>query len=365
MSGTAHALSLVLSCDSFSPAHRTFLSSITSNTEPKGYSKAVRDSNWRKSIADELHALELNNTWTVQSLSPGKHPIGYKWVFKIKYFSDGSIERYKARLMAKGYTQEEGFDYHETFAPVAKLTTVRCLLAVAAVRKWHLCQLDVNNAFLHGDLDEELYMQIPPGLGCKGENLVCRLRKSLYGLKQASPNWFQKFSMSLKSVGYKQSLADYSLFTRRTSAGFVAVLVYVDDVIIDGDDHASIEWLKRYLHSSFHIKDLGHLKYFLGIEVAHSPEGLFLTQRKYTLDILNETGMIGAKPCGFPMEQNHKLSADMGELLDDPGAYRRLVGCLIYLTITRPDITYSVHVLSQFMQNPRKGHLEAAYQILR
>ncbi|XP_078160840.1 uncharacterized protein LOC144556253 [Carex rostrata] len=309
-SGMAHALSSVLSYDNFSTAHRTFLSSITSNTEPKSYSEAIRDPNWRKAIADEIGALELNKTWTIEPLPLGKHPIGCKWVFKIKYLSDGTIERYKARLVAKGYTQEEGIDYHETFAPVAKLTTVRCLLAVAAVRGWHLYQLDVNNAFLHGDLHEEVYMKMPPGLERKGENMVCRLRKSLYGLKQTSRNWFDKFSTSLKSVGYTQSLADYSLFTRRISTGFVAVLVYVDDVVIAGDDQASIEWLKRYLSSSFHIKDLGRLKYFLGIEVAHSPEGLFLNQRKYALDILGESGMIGVKPCDFPMEQNHKFSQD-------------------------------------------------------
>lgn len=365
LSGKPQSLFSVISYGNFSPSHRAFLSSISSHVEPTSYSQAVKDPKWREAMKKELDALKLNNTWTLEPLPPGKRPIGCKWVFKIKYNSDGSIERYKARLVAKGYTQMEGLDYHETFAPVAKLVTVRCLLAVAAARGWELHQLDVNNAFLHGDLHEEVYMLPPPGINKKGDNFVCRLRKSLYGLKQASRNWFEKFSNALRSAGYKQSVADYSLFTKSCGKNFSAVLVYVDDVIVTGNDTPSITWLKKYLNTLFHIKNLGRLKYFLGIEVARSSEGIFLSQRKYILDILAETGMIGAKGCSFPMEQNLHLTPDDGDFLDDPSVYRRLVGRLIYLTITRPDITYSVNILSQFMQKPRSTHMAATYRVLR
>ena len=206
------------------------------------------------------------------------------------------MERYKARLVAKGYTQVAGLDYQETFAPVAKMVTVRLLLGIAAAQGWHLYQLDVNNAFLHGDLLEDVYMRLPPGYGRKGETRVCKLQKSLYGLKQASRQWFLKLTSALKDAGYQQSKADYSLFVRSKGASLTAILVYVDDVILAGNDLSFIEKTKEFLASRFKLKDLGKLKYFLGIEVARSSRGISLSQRKYALEILEDSGFLGAKP---------------------------------------------------------------------
>ncbi|KAM2462030.1 hypothetical protein PS1_012938 [Malus domestica] len=244
------------------------------------------------------------------------------------------------------------------------MVTVRCLLALAASRQWSLHQLDVNNAFLHGDLHEEMYMTPHPGLWRQGENLVCRLSKSLYGLKQASRQWFAKFSDSIQSVSFEQSKADYSLFTRKQGKSFTTLLIYVDDILIAGNDSSVIDALKQFLNGRFKIKDFGNLKYFLGIEVSRSKKWIFISQRKYALEILKDGGLLGARPVEFPMEQNLKLS-DNGALLKDPAQYRRLVGRLIYLTITRPDITHSVHVLSRFMHEPRTPHMEAALRILK
>ena len=182
-SGTSHPLSIFLSYSRFSHAHLSFLTALTASVEPTCYSEANRHSHWREAMASELRALEENSTWTLEPLPPGKKPIGCKWVFKTKLRVDGTIERYKARLVAKGYTQVEGIDYHETFAPVAKMTTVCCVLAVAATKSWIIHQMDVHNAFLHCELDEEVYMQPLPGYCVNGETRVCRLRKSLYGLK--------------------------------------------------------------------------------------------------------------------------------------------------------------------------------------
>ncbi|KAK3015419.1 hypothetical protein RJ639_007491 [Escallonia herrerae] len=180
--------------------------------------------------------------------------------------------------------------------------------------------------------------------------------------RHASRNWYQKFTAALLAIGFRQSTADYSLFTFTLGGSFVAVLVYVDDVIITGTDSDHICKLKNYLDTKFHIKNLGKLKYFLGIEVARSPAGIFLSQRKYILDILAECGLTGCKPASFPMEQQHKLSNESGEICKNPKEYRRLVGRLLYLNITRPDISYAVHILSQFMHDPRQPHLDAAYR---
>ncbi|CAL8115735.1 unnamed protein product [Prunus armeniaca] len=364
-SGTHYPLSKYLSSSHLSPSHRTFIHNITTCVEPTSFAQANLDPKWREAMKVELQALAHNQTWTLTPLPPGKRAIGSKWVYKIKHKSDGTIERYKARLVAKGYTQTEGLDYYETFAPVAKLVTVRCLLAVAAHRDWPLHQLDVQNAFLHGDLEEEVYMVPPPGMRRQGENLVCRLRKSLYGLKQASRQWFSKFTHAIQQAGFRQSKADYSLFTRINGPSITVVLIYVDDMIITGNDPAAIQHLKDFLHHTFRIKDLGLLKYFLGIEVARSKSGVSISQRKYVLDILDDVGYFGAKPVEFPMEQDLKLQPMVGDLLKDPTQYRRIVGRLIYLTITRPDISFSVQVLSQYMNQPRKPHFDAAMRVLK
>ena len=363
--GTAHCLSTVLSYDRLSPTYKAFTAALTLHREPTSFSQAVLDPKWRAAMQTEIKALQANHTWSLVPKPAHKRPIGCKWVYKIKYNPDGSVERYKARLVAKGYSQVEGIDYRETFAPVAKLTTVRVLLSLASIRGWHLHQLDVNNAFLNGDLYEDVYMQLPPGFGGTGENRVCKLHKSLYGLKQASRQWFIKLSNALKAAGFTQSWSDYSLFVRRRQGNFTALLVYVDDVILAGNNLEDINAVKTFLSNCFKLKDMGVLRYFLGIEVARSKQGLVLCQRKYALEILEDSGFLGAKPAKCPIEYNTSLSKEDGTLLTEPGLYRRLVGRLIYLTITRPDLVYAVHVLSQFMDKPRDIHLEAAYNVLR
>uniref|UniRef100_A0A2N9FQ47 Reverse transcriptase Ty1/copia-type domain-containing protein n=1 Tax=Fagus sylvatica TaxID=28930 RepID=A0A2N9FQ47_FAGSY len=284
--------------------------SLPSTSEPTSFAQANQIPQWKEAMLAEFTALKANDTWIVTDLPAGKQPIGCKWVYKVKLKADGSLERYKARLVAKGYTQQEGLDYSETFSPVAKFTTVRTLLAVAAVYNWSLTQLDVNNAFLHGELHEEVYMVMPPGFASKGEtHKVCKLNKSLYGLKQASRN--HGFS-------------------------FIALLVYVDDILIASNDMESVTKLKNALDAEFKLKDLGNLKYFLGLEVARSSKGISLCQRKYALEILSNSGMLGSKPVQTQMEQNLKLN-----------------------------LSYSVQKLSQFMAKPTTSHLTAARRVLK
>ena len=225
--------------------------------------------------------------------------------------------------------------------------------------------MDVDNVFLHGDLNEEVYMTPTPGFTTERHNQVCRLTKSLYGLKQASRQWFAKLSSFLVSTGFSQSKFDYSLFTRKTSTTFTVLLVYVDDIILAGSSLSEIERIKGLLNDYFKIKDLGKLKYFLGLEVARSRKGIHLCQRKYVLDILTETGMLESKPCSTPLMSINKILFEAADKLPNPYSYRRLIGKLLYLTNTCPDISYVVHLLSQFLQEPTVHHHQVVQHILR
>ncbi|WVZ82885.1 hypothetical protein U9M48_030093 [Paspalum notatum var. saurae] len=294
-----------------------------------------------------------------------KKVVSCKWVFSAKQNPEGKVERYKARLVARGYSQTYGIDYDETFASVAKMSTVRMLISCAANFGWPLHQWDVKNAFLHGNLQEEVYMEIPPGFSKPDvAGKVCRLRKSLYGLKQSPRAWFDRFRRALCGMSYKQCNGDHTVFYRHSRRRIVILAVYVDDIIITGDDEAEINRLKEDLSKVFEVKDLGQLKYFLGIEIARSTKGIFLSQRKYVLDLLSETGMLGCRPAPTPIDPNHKLCATSGDPMNKE-SYQRLVRRLIYLCHTRPDISYAVSVVSRYMHDPWSGHLDAAYRILR
>ncbi|XP_019095820.1 PREDICTED: uncharacterized protein LOC109130579 [Camelina sativa] len=225
--------------------------------------------------------------------------------------------------------------------------------------------MDVHSAFLHGDLEEEVYMKLPPGFHSDDPTKVCRLRKSLYGLLQAPRCWFEKLATALRMFGFKQSYPDYSLFSFVQNGIVLHVLVYVDDYIVAGNNLAEIERFKAYMSKCFHMKDLGKLKYLLGIEVSRGPDGTFLSQRKYAHDIITEASLRGAKTFATPVEPNHKLASAKGLVLKRPEEYRRLVGRLIYLSITRPKLNYIVHILSQFMQTPLLPHWEAAIRVVR
>lgn len=309
--------------------------------------------------------MKKNETFSVVDLPPGKKAIGNMWIYKYKYNADGTIERPKSRLVALGNRQVENRDFKETFAPVAKMNTVRSLLRVVAGKGWIVDQMDVHNAFLHGDLKEEVYMKLPQGFKCSDPSKVLRLHKAVYGLRQAPRCWFSKLTDALKKYGFKHSYADYSLFIYSRKGIELRVLIYVDDLLVCGNDVKFVNKFKDYLSECFHIKDLGKLKYFLGIEVGRGDEGFMLAQRKYALDLIADVGLLGSKPAATPMEQQHKLVLDTSPFIRDAEQYRRLIGRLIYLTITRPDISYSVHILSQFMKATREMQWDAALRVVK
>ncbi|GAU15708.1 hypothetical protein TSUD_307180 [Trifolium subterraneum] len=362
---TKYPISKYTSHNHLSSKQLSYTLSLLTETEPSSYSEACKHDHWVKAMNAELQALEQNKTWSIVSLPVGAKPIGSKWVYKVKRKADGSIERYKARLVAKGYNQVEGIDYFETFSPVAKMTTIRVILAIASIKNWFVHQLDVNNAFLHGELCEDVYMKIPQGLDGFSADKVCKLTKSLYGLKQASRKWYEKLSQFLISHQFTQAPSDPTLFVKKTSENFTALLVYVDDIVLTGDSMNEITNIKNDLNHTFGIKDLGVLKFFLGLEVAHSLKGITLSQRQYCLDLLAETGDLGCKPSSIPMDPSLKLHHDDSTPYNDITGYRTLVGKLLYLTNTRPDIAFPVQQLCQFLDCPTILHYKAAHKVLR
>jgi hypothetical protein len=328
--------------------------------EPETFEDAQIHVEWKKAMEEEFAALEQNQTWVLVPKPTDVKPISCKWIYKIKRRTDGVIERYKARLVARGFSQQYGLDYDETFSPVAKITTVRVLLALAANKSWNLWQMDVKNAFLHGELDREIYMSQPMGFENQDHpEYVCKLRKALYGLKQAPRAWYGKIAEFLTYSGYLVTSADCSVFVKFLNTKIAIVLVYVDDLIVTGDYEEEILLTKENLSIRFQMKELGQLKHFLGLEVDYTHEGLILHQKKYCRELLTKFGMSNCKPVSTSMELNAKVCALEGKDLEDATMYRQLVGSLIYLTLSRPDISHAVGVLSRYMQNPKKPHLEA------
>ncbi|KAJ0587500.1 putative RNA-directed DNA polymerase [Helianthus annuus] len=352
-----------VSSHALSASSQNFVHNLDILHEPNSYKQAIQFPAWKEAMDKEFTALQNNNTWSVVDLPLGKKPIKCKWVYKIKYKANGSVERCKARLVVRGDTQKPGIDYNETFSPVIKMTTIRSLIVLATKLKWPLYQLDVNNAFLHGDLDEEIYMSPPPGMTLPS-NQVLKLQKSLYGLKQASRQWYGKLSTVLKSKGYVRSSNDYSLFTKSMGTSTVHVAIYVDDILVTGNNHDEISALKDFLHSTFQIKDLGFLNYFLGMEVLHHSDGILMTQRKFATDLLKDFNASELPITHTPLPAHLQLKAKEGDALSDPLQFRQLVGKLNYLTHTRPDLAFAVQFLSQFMQDPRVPHWTAALHTL-
>jgi histone deacetylase 1/2 len=286
----------------------------------------------------------------------------------VKHNPDGTIERFKARLVAKGFKQRHGIDFDDTFSPVVKPTTIRVILSLAVTQGWHMRQLDVDNAFLHGYLEEEVYMVQSPGfVDQQHPHHICKLEKSLYGLKQAPRAWFARLSGKLQELGFVPSKADVSLFIHRSKTATVFMLVYVDDIIIVSSTSAAADQLLRQLRTEFPVKDLGTLNFFLGVEVKHTRDGVVLAQKKYISDLLTRTNMLQAKGLSTPMATSEKLSRLDGTALSpaDATRYRSVVGALQYLTLTRPDICFCVNKVCQFLQNPTDVHWTAVKRILR
>jgi hypothetical protein len=340
--------------------------------EPKTYEEALSSSarhNWEEAINSELDSLDENETWQVCSLPEGKNALGTKWVFKIKYNSQNVPERYKARLVAKGFDQEEGIDYKETFSPVVKVQSIRLLLAISVNEGLFVHHVDISTAFLYGILDEDVYIEPPQGLRKKLEqNQVLKLNKALYGLKQASRSWNKTIVSFFQELNLKQLQTDNCIFSNEN----LIVAIYVDDIVIIGSNEMQIIEFKMHISNRFKTKDLGRLSLILGLQIEYpNTDSLIIHQKNYIDKIIRTFELNDKKGTDIPLQPNQNIS---GELLDkedklrnlvDTYKYRKTIGMLIYLMVgTRPDICFSVSLLSRFMQSPRELHWRLVKKLL-
>ena len=338
--------------------------------EPKSIEEALKDQEWKEAADSEYQSLMENETWKLVKLPTGRKPVGCKWIFKTKCTSDGKVERYKARLVAKGYTQKPGEDYDETFSPVVRYSSIRTLLAFAVQNGMMIHQMDVVTAFLNGTLDEDIYMEQQPGYIKKGEeHLVCKLKRSLYGLKQSSRCWNTVFKQYMESINFKQCTADPCIFVTGEEADLTIVAVYVDDLIVIAKTPETIKKIKESLAARFKMKDLGKLHYCLGISIQHDEErgSLWMDQRQYIQLLLKRYGLSQAKTATTPADINVKLVKNDGVSKPvNPLNYQSMVRSLLYAAITtRPDIAQAVGAVSKFNSCPTEAHLTAVKRIFR
>lgn len=335
--------------------------------EPRNYREAVTSvnkSHWEQAMKEELSSIEENRTWTLLDLPPGRKSIGSKWVYKIKHDDQGRVAKYKARLVAQGFTQIYGLDYDEVFAPVARSTTLRLLLSVAGINNFYAKQYDIKTAFLNGNLEEEIFMRQPPGF--INSDKVYKLHKSLYGLKQAARVWNQTLNDSLLNINFMQCEVDKCLYVLREQGKICYLLVHVDDIILISNNNQFLQSQATKIGKKFEVKDLGNVKHYLGIDVSKDLHGNFmLSQSQYIDKIIEEAGLCDAKPSKFPVDVGYfKIEDD--QFMNNNGEYRKLIGMLLYLaTHSRPDISASVSILSQRIEKPRSTDMNEVKRLCR
>ncbi|CAH9135713.1 unnamed protein product [Cuscuta epithymum] len=334
--------------------------------EPTSTDEALEIEVWRHAMQDEISAIEKNETWKLVNLPTEKKAIGVRWIYRTKLNPDGTVSKYKARLVVKGYAQNPGVDYFETFSPVARMETIRLLLSLAAQQGWKVCQLDVKSAFLNGFLQEDIYVEQPEGYVVAGsESKVYKLNKALYGLKQAPRSWYDRLDACLIEMEFEKSKNEATLYVKELNQDILIVSVYVDDLLITGSSIKMIDQFKSEMKKKFDMSDLGLMSYFLGLEVVQMDCGILIHQRKFATEVLKKFAMSECKPIGTPLATGQKFFKEDGTEKIDSKIYRSLMGSLLYLTASRPDLVFSVNLLSRFMHSPSEQHFKAAKRILR
>ncbi|KAD5318271.1 hypothetical protein E3N88_18217 [Mikania micrantha] len=361
-----HPLSQVMGAISAGVSTRSQLSNFclyalfVSQQEPKNYHIALRDNGWVEAMQLELLQFKKQQVWELVPLPQGKCAIGTKWVFMNKTDENGQIIKNKARLVVQGFSQEEGIDYDETFAPVARLEAIRLFLAYAALHKLKVFQMDVKSAFLYGKIKEEVYVCQPPGFeDNKHPDWVYKLDKALYGLKQAPRAWYDTLSTFLLQNNFTRGSIDKTLFIKKVGQHKLLVQIYVDDIIFASSDPKLCDAFTELMTKNFEMSAMGELQFFLGLQIKQSPDGIFIHQSKYTKDLLKKFDLQNCKHCSNPMSSTTQLDADLKGKSVDETLYRCMIGSLMYLTTSRPDIMFATCVCGRFQAAPKESHLIA------
>jgi hypothetical protein len=341
--------------------HYSFVSSI----EPYKIEGALRDPDWVVAMQEELNKFTRNEVWNLVP-RPNQNVVGTKWVFRNKQDGHSVVTRNKARLVAKGYSQVEGLDFDETYAPVAKLESIRILLAYATYHGFKLYQMDVKSSLLNGPIKEEVYVEQPPGFeDSEYPNQVYKLSKALYGLKQAPRAWYECLRDFLISNGFKAGKVDPTLFTKTIAKDLFICQIYADDIIFGSTNESTCEEFSRIMIQKSEMSMIGELKYFLGFQIKQLQDGTFISQTKYIQDILKKLGMKNGKPIKTPMGTNGHLDLDTGGKSVDQKVYRSMIGSLLYLCASQLDIMLFVCICARFQANPKEVHLRAVKRIMR
>ena len=309
--------------------------------EPKSVESALEDSSWIMEMQEELSQFERNQVWELVPKPTHQAVIGTRWVFRNKLDEHGEIVRNKARLVAQGYNQEEGIDFDETFAPVARLEAIRMLLAFASFMKFKLFQMDVKSAFLNEVLSEEVYVKQPPGFEDSNHpDYVFRLKRALYGLKQAPRAWYERLSKFLVEKGFSMGKVDKTLFIKHLNNDLLVVQIYVDDIIFGATKHFLCEEFASSMPHEFEMSLMGELSFILGLQIKQTNSGIFISQGKYARELVKRFGMESAKENFIPMAHNAKLDLDENGKKVDERLYRGMICSLLYLIASRPDIMF-------------------------
>jgi hypothetical protein len=337
-----------------------------SKVEPKNVKEALTDEFWIEAMQEELNQFKRNEVWDLVPRPEGVNIIGTKWVYRNKSDESGVVTRNKARLVAQGYSQIEGVDFDETFAPVARLESIRLLLGVACILKFKLFQMDVKSAFLNGYLNEEVYVEQPKGfVDPNYPDHVYRLKKALYGLKQAPRAWYERLTKFLVQQGYRKGETDKTLFVREEKGKFMIAQIYVDDIVFGGMSDPMVKMFVNQMQSEFEMSLVGELTYFLGLQVKQMEDTIFISQSKYAKNIVKKFGMENANHKRTPAATDLKLSKDEHGVSVDQSLYRSMIGSLLYLTASRPDISFAVGVCARYQAEPKMSHLNQVKRILK